>query len=176
MIAMLANRSISLRKMLLVLFIAAAGCTGLGDRNGAATPEKKTSIAKPMLTDFDGRSIDLEQFKGRTIFLNFWATWCKPCIHEMPSIKSAQAGLSKTGIVFLFASNEDADEIKDFEKIYNYNFNYVKVRNLEELGMEGLPTTYIFNPRGELVFSETGYRKWNDSANIKMILKITEQK
>ncbi len=176
MITMLANRCKALREMLLVVLIGAVGCNGPDNRDKAAMPEEKTAITKLMLTDLDGRSIDLEQFKGRTVFVNFWATWCKPCIHEMPSIKNAKAELSKTDIVFLLASNESPDEIREFEKIYNYNFNYARVVNLEELGVEGLPTTFIFNPRGDLVFSETGYRKWDDSTNVETILKINGQK
>jgi len=176
MIIMLTDRCHGLHRIFLFVLIGVAGCNAPDNQDKTTMTGEKTATAKPMLTDLDGRSINLQQFKGKTIFLNFWATWCKPCIYEMPSIKNAQDKLSKADVVFLLASNENADEIREFEKMYNYNFNYLKVVNLEELGVEGLPTTYIFNPRGELVFSETGYRKWDDSTNIEMILKINDQK
>lgn len=164
-----------MRKIVLLILIGFTGC------NQAKVKESPVSVDKSapdkiLLTDLNGQTVALTQFKGRTVFINFWATWCKPCIKEMPSIKIMQDKLSTTDIVFLLASNESPDEVREFEKIYNYNFNYVTVVNLEELGIEGLPTTYIFNPGGELVFSETGYRKWDDSTNIEMILKINNQK
>ena len=165
-----------MRNLLLIVLIGISSCNEAKEEKKVSVPEEKKAIAKVVLTDLDDQSIDLNQFEGKTIFLNFWATWCKPCIFEMPSIKRVQDSLSKNGIVFLLASNESSDEIREFEKNYNYNFNYTKVVNLEELGVQGLPTTYIISPEGKLVFSETGYRKWDDSINIEMLLKINNQK
>lgn len=161
-------------KVFLAVLIGIWGCTA--PETDAAVPEEKRPIEKPMLTDLAGKSIDLAQFEGKTIFLNFWATWCKPCIYEMPSIKRAQDSLAKRGIIFLLASDESFDEIREFQKNNAYNFNYARVMNLEELGLQGLPTTYIFNPAGELVFSEIGFRKWDDSSNMEMILKINSKR
>lgn len=165
-----------MRNLLLILLIGIGSCKEAKEERNALVPEEKEAIAKVVLTDLDNQSIDLKNYEGKTIFLNFWATWCKPCIFEMPSMKRVQDSLSKNGIVFLLASNESSDEIREFEKNYNYNFNYTKVVNLEELGVQGLPTTYIISPEGKLVFSETGYRKWDDSINIEMLLKINNQK
>ena len=115
--------------------------------------------------------------KGRTIFLNFWATWCKPCIREMPSIDSAQQLLSKSGVVFLLASDETPDQIKEFKQHYQFDLNFVRLTNMEELRHGWFANHLdIYNPEGENVFAETGYRKWNDSSNIEMILKINNQK
>ncbi len=94
----------------------------------------------------------------------------------MPSIDSAQKLLSKNGIVFLLASDESPNQIKEFKEHYQFDLDFVRLTNMEELSMVGLPTTYIYNPKGENVFAETGYRKWNDSSNIKMILQINNQK
>jgi hypothetical protein len=94
----------------------------------------------------------------------------------MPSIESAHKLLSNKGIVFLLASNETSDLIWEFNQQYSFNFNYVCLVNMEELGIDGLPTTYILNQKGEMVFAETGFRKWDEPANIEMILKINNQK
>lgn len=174
MMTMLVNE----RKTVMLFFAILVGIYGcdLPDQQKAAAPKEKKPIEKPMLTDLDGKSIHLAQFEGKTIFLNFWATWCKPCIYEMPSIKRVQDSLHTKGVVFLLASDETSEEIRAFQKNNTYNFNYARVTNLEELGIQGLPTTYIFNPAGELVFSETGYRKWDDSSNMEMILKINSKR
>ena len=59
-----------------------------------------------------------------------------------------------------------------FQDKHSYDFNYVRVENLEELNIQALPTTYIFNPAGKLEFSEAGYRTWDAADNIEMISKI----
>lgn len=163
-------------KILALLFIAFIGCAEpVNEKHKESIQEKKTT-AVVKLVNLDDQPVNLDQFKGKTVFVNFWATWCKPCIREMPSIDSARKLLGETDVVFFLASNETPDLINEFKKEHSSGLNYVRVLNLEELAIEALPTTYIFNPRGELVFSETGYRKWNDQGNIEMILQINNQK
>ena len=142
----------------------------------APTVQRQTATSKIKLTSLSDEPVSLEQFKGKTVFINFWATWCRPCLQEMPSIKIAKELLTKNDVIFLFASDETNDQISEFEQQHDYNFSYVKLANIAELNIESLPTTWIFNPKGELVFSETGFRQWDDKNNIEMILKINDQK
>jgi thiol-disulfide isomerase/thioredoxin len=134
--------------------------------------EKDRPIDKIRLKDLDGTPINLEKYQGETVFINFWATWCKPCLKEMPSIEKAQHILQNENVVFLLASAETIEEIGTFRKLNTYPFNYVQIQNSEELSIDGLPTTFIFDKEGKLVFSESGYRKWDDKGNIDTILKI----
>lgn len=165
-----------MRNVLFILLMGISSCNEpVSNKNTQPIDDQKT-IATIKLTDLNGQSISLDQFKGRTVFINFWATWCKPCLKEMPSIEKAQKILSKNGVVFLLASDETPDQIKEFKQHYQFDLNFVRLANMEELGMDGLPTTYIYNPKGENVFAETGYRKWDDSSNIEMIMKINNQK
>ena len=129
-------------------------------------------IDKVRLTDLENKPVDLKEYHGKTIFVNFWATWCKPCIAEMPSIEKAQDILHKEDVVFLMASSESAEEINAFRNAHNYKFKYARIENSEELNIQGLPTTFIFNAEGKLVFSEMGYRKWDEKNNIDMLIKI----
>ncbi len=128
------------------------------------------------LKDLNGFVVNLEKYEGKTLFINFWATWCKPCIEEMPSIESAIKILRKENIDFLFASEEDAALISTYRMGNTYNFNYVRVDNSVELNIMALPTTFIFNPAGKLVFNESGSRQWDDKNNIDLILSIIQSK
>jgi thiol-disulfide isomerase/thioredoxin len=165
-----------MRNKILILLIGVISCSGPAREKVTLPQQEQKTVASVKLADLNDQSISLDQFKGKTIFINFWATWCKPCIQEMPSIDSAQKLLSKNGIVFLLASNETTDQIKEFKQELGLNLNFVRLINMEELSMEALPTTYIYNPKGELVFAETGSRKWNDTNNLETILKISNQK
>lgn len=127
---------------------------------------------KIKLLSLNGQPIDFSQYKDKTIFINFWATWCKPCVKEMPSIQNAIKVLEKENIVFLFASDEPADLIEKFNQRYNFPFQYVRVENYQDYGIMGLPTTFIFSPDGDLKFSEMGFRKWDDKTNIDLIQNI----
>lgn len=164
-----------MRNILFILLIGVSCCQEPIDvKETSAGPDNKP-VVTVRLADLDGKPIDLHQFKGSTVFINCWATWCKPCIREMPTIENARELLRNKKVVFLLASNESPDQISEFTKEHNFNLNYVRLTNMEELNIEGLPTTYIFNPKGELVFAESGYRKWDDSSNIRMLLEINNQ-
>ena len=166
------------RKVLLFLIILSA-CKNANEAKESKQQSQSfqpKEIAQIHLTDLDDKPIDLENYSGKTIFINFWATWCKPCREEMPSIQEAMKRLKDEKIEFFFASDESTEEIQEFKAAHDYNFNYLKVKNLSELNIKGLPTTFIFNLSGELVFSEMGYRKWDDKDNIDLILSKAVQK
>lgn len=147
------------------------------EKESSSNKDKPTVVTKVesefdkiKLTELDGTPIDLQQYQGKTLFINFWATWCGPCIQEMPSIQKAKNSVKDDDIVFLFASNEEVEAIETFKKKQSYDFHYVRVENLEQLKIMALPTTYIFDSNKKLVFSEMGYRKWDSKSNIDLIL------
>lgn len=137
------------------------------------TPGRKETYPI-QLHDLNEQPIAIKQYAGKTVFINIWATWCKPCIAEMPSIARAQELLKNEAVVFLLASNESAAETEEFRNNHNYPFTYVRVNNLEALGIQALPTTVLLNAEGHMIFSETGARKWDDPANLNLIRKLSK--
>jgi thiol-disulfide isomerase/thioredoxin len=163
-------------KPLLVLLFIAASCSDSKKRESKPISSSQTEIEKVKLTNLMGMTIDMKQYNGKAVFINFWATWCKPCREEMPTIKKAMDLFKDEKIEFLFASDESIEEIQEFENEHSYGFHYTRVANMEDLNIIGLPTTFIFDKDGKQVFSEMGYRKWDDQANIDLLLKITKPK
>jgi thiol-disulfide isomerase/thioredoxin len=161
-----------IQNIICVILVGFISCNSVNENNPVVIPQPDREIDKIKLTDLKNEPVDLNQYAGKTIFINIWATWCKPCLQEMPSIEKAQNILRNKNIVFLLASAEAIEEIDTFRKLHAYPFNYVQIQNSEELGIQSLPTTFIFNKKGKLVFSESGYRKWDDKNNIDTILKI----
>lgn len=162
-------------KIAIALLLCSAACN-TAERPDPVSYENKTDLTNIRLTGLDQQAVDLGKYKGKTVFINFWATWCKPCLNEMPSIEKAQNLLRNEDIVFLLASDESIEQIAEFQTRNDYKFNYLRIENSEDLDIQALPTTFIFSPEGRLVFSEPGERKWDDSANINMILKIIKTK
>ena len=161
-------------KSLVIFFLfTLTRCSNVNEERSLNSDTPVTGeIEKVKLYNLTGAQIDLSEYKGRTVFINFWATWCRPCLEEMPAIKSAMNSLRNEKIDFLFASDETAAQIEDFERQHNYQFNYLTTTSMDDLGITGLPTTFVFDKNGKLVFSEMGYRKWNDKANLDLLMNI----
>lgn len=155
-----------------VLFLAT--CKSKTD-NISEKDENAVSLESIKLVDLSGNAIDVTELEDKTVFINFWATWCKPCIQEMPTIENAQTLFKDRNVVFLLASNETVEQIEKFKSKRKFGLQFVRVENLEALNIQALPATYIFNPQGELVFSEVGYRMWDTPENINLITKDTNQ-
>ena len=160
----------------LLILLGAAACKNVNKRQSHSNNSLQKSIDSIRLKDLKDQPVDLSGYKGKTIFINFWATWCKPCREEMPSVQEAMKILKDKKIEFLFASDETTEQIEEFKAAHEYSFNYVKVESLSDLNIMGLPTTFIFSADGKLVFSEMGYRKWDDKTNIDLILNKSKSK
>jgi thiol-disulfide isomerase/thioredoxin len=163
-------------RLWLLILLGTVACNNTAKQRPASDSYSQISIAKIKLMDLNDQPVDLTKYKDKTIFLNFWATWCKPCREEMPSIQSAMAILKSENIEFFFASDESKGEIEEFKRTNKFNFNYVRTGSLADLNIMGLPTTFIFDADGKLVFSEIGYRKWDDKANIELIQNISKSR
>lgn len=127
------------------------------------------------LYGLDGKPVDLKQLKGKVVFINVWATWCRPCIQEMPTIAEAMQKLQGKDIVFLFASNEESGEITAFRERKQFPFNYVQLKNLEGLSIEAIPATFIFDSAGNLVYGEEGFRDWSTPESLALITQQPTQ-
>jgi thiol-disulfide isomerase/thioredoxin len=120
------------------------------------------SRAEPVdftLNDLDGTAVTLSDFRGRWVVVNFWASWCSPCIRELPELVSYQRenpGVQVLGINFEEIS---VDEARDFLEPFGINFPNLKIGSTPLVPfepLEGLPTTAIIGPSGELVERHMG--------------------
>ncbi|MBL7847327.1 MAG: TlpA family protein disulfide reductase [Cyclobacteriaceae bacterium] len=138
---------------------------------GCASPSKESGmkLSRFDLVTLSGEAIDMSQYEGKTVFINVWATWCKPCVQEMPTIALAMEKLKDRQVVFLFASNEDVEDIAGFRDNRKFPFDYVRLKNLEALPIDALPATFIFDPQGKLIYGEEGFRDWSTAENLLLI-------
>ena len=114
------------------------------------------------LVDLNNEPIDLKQYQGKKIFLNFWATWCKPCIVEMPSIERAQQELQEEDYIFLLASDEPVGRIKRFQATKDFDLKFVRVETpFPDLGILSLPTTLIIDQQGKIALNQIGALEWD---------------
>ena len=125
---------------------------------------------KTTFVDLDENNLDLSEFKQGKIVINYWATWCAPCIKEMPSLKRAEKILNDYGYTFLLVSDETISKISRFKEEMNFDFNFLKsIKSFETLGIYSMPTSYIFDETGKLVETIVGAIEWD---SVEMINKL----
>lgn len=112
----------------------------------------------------------LEDFNDKPILINFWASWCPPCIAEMPSLQKLQNEYGSK-VHFIFISHEDQNITVPFlkEKKWNFNSYTPLIHEPELLRSNSLPTTYIIDKSGNIIVKKTGNHKW-DSDGVKELL------
>ena len=163
-----------LANFLVIVVIVVAGCNDNAKQLAGPETTERPEIEKMKLLTLQGEPVDLTKYKGKAVFINFWATWCKPCVEEMPTIKNAIANLKDADIEFMFASDEKTEEIEAFEREHNFGFTYLKASDIQNYGILALPTTMIFDKEGKKIFSELGYRKWDDKENLDRLLQASK--
>ena len=116
------------------------------------------------LTDRDGNIHSLEEFKGKVIFLNFWATWCPPCVAEMPSIDKLHEEMGDDVAFVLLSFDDDFEKAKAFDKRKGYNLPiYAPASNLPAMFQSSaLPTTYVIDAKGNLALTHKGMADYSD--------------
>lgn len=122
------------------------------------------------LVDEHGLGYDFNQAKGKVIFINFWATWCPPCIAEMPSMEKLYQAY-KNDVVFLFVSGESQDVISKFKKKNDYQFTVHSsiTTNPKSLETSSIPRTFLIDQQGTIVIDKTGAADWN-SKTVRKVL------
>jgi thiol-disulfide isomerase/thioredoxin len=130
----------------------------------AAPPKAAAEIS---FTDASGRKLTLADFKGKVVLLNFWATWCVPCVEEMPSLDKLQAKLGggRFTIVAISVDRQGLDLVRPFlakTQIQNLD-TYLDPpgASMRAFGVRGLPTTMVIDPDGREAGRIEGMARWD---------------
>ena len=122
------------------------------------------------LKDIKGNTFDYVSTQNKVVLINFWATWCAPCIAEMPSLEKLYTDY-KDKIVFLFVSNENSEIVSKFITKKGYSFNVYKplTQYPEVFDVSSIPRTFLIDKKGNIVIDKTGASNWN-SESVRTII------
>ena len=142
-------------------------------KDNAPTPEFSLATA-------EGKNIALKDFRGKTVFLNFWATWCEPCREEMPAMEKLYREYKNQNFVVLAVNVKDRKQealafIKELKLSYPIAFD-PNAETATLYGAWGLPTTYLIGPKGEGLARGWGPADWYGPAARKLIKELLEEK
>ncbi|MBI5749226.1 MAG: TlpA family protein disulfide reductase [Nitrospinae bacterium] len=150
---------------------------GLVNVDGLHSEEKIPAPDFTLMT-MDNKKMALKDYKGKYVFLNFWATWCGPCIDEMPSMERLYQKLkSKKNFEMLAVSIDKggAEVVKRFVKENKLTFTVLLDRDSEvaaAYGVMGIPATYLIDPNGDVINKASGARDWDSKDSLKFFEKM----
>jgi peroxiredoxin len=150
--------------------LLAAGCSS-GSR-----PSHIGDTARDFSVQDSDRNVYLQQFRGQIVVLNFWATWCPPCVEELPSLITMQDRMKAKGVVVLGVSI-DVDEDAYHRFLKRRNVNFMTVRDPEEkvaslYGTTGWPESYVIDRKGVLRRKFVGPVDWNSPEVMDFLSKL----
>jgi len=130
------------------------------------------------VTDLDENTVKMSNYRGKVIFLNFWATWCMPCVAELPSINKLYNQFKDKDIVFLLISNENIDKVKKYKQRKNYDVPfYINDENSNIAKMyysRRIPTTFIINKKGQVIKASSGPEDWDDKEFVETVRELVQ--
>ncbi|CAM1362855.1 Thiol-disulfide isomerase or thioredoxin [Tenacibaculum sediminilitoris] len=141
------------------------------------SPSTTTEEQREELVDYNWKlkglnttNIDFNETKNKVVFVNFWATWCPPCIAEMPSIQKLYEDY-KDKVQFIFVSNEDWTTIDVFYKNKGYDLPTYNILSKvpDQLVSNTIPATFILDKNGTIMVDKRGPADWN-SNKIRILL------
>ena len=140
---------------------------------GVALPKKMKSAPDFKLKNLVGEIVALNNFQGKTVLLNFWATWCLPCKEELPSMQRLYKKLGPSGVEVVAVSidRDNPGKVKRYIDQYNLTFPILLDPGQEarkSYFIMGLPTSYLIGPDGHLKGFASGAREWDSPASIRM--------
>jgi thiol-disulfide isomerase/thioredoxin len=127
------------------------------------------------LVDGEGNTVSFEEYKGKIIFVNFWATWCPPCIAEMPSMQKLYTNYQDK-MVFLFVTTDSFEKANAFLVKKNLDLPVFQSVSNPPLEMESstIPATYLIDQQSNTVIAKIGAADWNSDSLRAKIDKLVE--
>lgn len=146
------------------------------------TPVKNVISASDFeLPDMDEEKVKLSKYRGKVVLLNFWATWCPPCIREMPSMERLHQQVDAEEFKVLAVNQmEDADQVfaftgqLDVDPTFEILFDATSEVS-QAYAVRGLPTTYLIDKKGNIRYRAVGGREFNHPGVIEIINQLIEE-
>ena len=150
--------------------------TGVMQASVKNTSEQVAAPYNFKLKTLKGKQVSFEDFKGKTVFINLWATWCPPCIAEMPDIHELYKEVASDKIKFVMISlDDDPQKAAKFIQRKGYTFPVYTTEGYlpQAYSSRSIPTTFVISPSGKIVVKQKGMASYNTSKFKKTLTQIS---
>lgn len=158
---------------------AAESVTDELEKAGFAVFREKVSSIDFTLKNTEGKKVSLKDYRGKTVMLNFWATWCPPCRSEMPSMEKLSKIMDKKSFEILAVNiQEKKHVVVNFLEKNNYTFPVVLDVNAEAATIyqvRSIPTTYIIDKEGYITAAFAGAKEWDETKVVTLLKKLASE-
>ncbi len=125
------------------------------------------------LSNSSGEALDFKDLKGKVVLVNYWATWCPPCVAEMPGLQDLYNDY-RGKVDFVFVAHDEGEKVRNFmgKKEYSFPVYFEKSSSPDVLSTESIPTTFIIDKKGKIVVQKTGAADWNGNATRELLERL----
>lgn len=186
-----------MKSVIVILFVAALSAI-LGQANAypgmqaakkppESTVELISVLAQPFpiepvaFNDVEGKAVDFSQYKGKVIMVNMWATWCPPCVRELPAIQRLANKFDTDKFALLPISidaggKEQVEPFLESLKLTQFNSYYDATQNLSRVfPLDTIPATFILDQQGQLVAFVRSYVDWDDPKAVALLQGLIDK-
>lgn len=160
----------------LVWLAVAAACSGFGGPHLPGSVVLDRPAPEFEVQDRAGQVHRLSDFRGKVVLINFWATWCPPCLEEMPSMESLRKQMDETRLQIIALSVDGSWEPVDtFLKQKSFGFGIYsdfEQKVAEVYGTHMVPETYIVDKQGVILCKVVGDRDWTEPSVVEYLKKL----
>ncbi|MFY9221917.1 MAG: TlpA disulfide reductase family protein [Blastocatellia bacterium] len=186
--------------LLFVFLFSLTACESVSVKTGSPPPPNETEVKKASanlpsprfpesitntadaeynwsVKDLSGKTVNAADWKNKVLVLNMWATWCGPCIAEMPSLENLYEKTKNDGIVFALVSDEDQETVNQFIQKRKFSLPVYTVENLPQIYRgDAIPRTLIIAANGKIVFDHLGAARWDSETTIDFLKTVSQIK
>ncbi len=134
-------------------------------------------VQQASFTDLEGNEVPISKFEGKVVMIDFWETWCKPCLASFPTLDQLQKEYPESFVVLAVTPGftDTAEDARSFAQEHDYDFHYLMDSNNlhQKLGVQGIPYKVFVDPDGKFIKEEMGSS--GPQADYRKVKKIIEE-
>lgn len=157
----------------ILLVVAVLGVVGLYYYN-KYNVAPAIDVTKLEVVDQDTVLFDIASLKGKKVIISFYASWCGNCLEELKTLNSIK-DTKLSDVTVLAITDEDMDKLVSFKNATQYPFTFLTItKRFNDIGIFSIPTVYLLNTKGEVVYNNVGYVDWDDESTLNHLRSLME--
>ncbi len=144
--------------------------------------ESRTPVEAFELTDIEGRKHSSSEFRGHVVILSFWASWCAPCLVELPTFAELAKRFGERGLLVVPVNVDEGEEGQNFSLEFwkNKGFQFPNLFDTNKdlaakLGVDTLPATFVLDRKSRIVFTGVGANDWSNQQTLEIVEGLLEE-